>query len=48
MIRFVGNLKANVIAGRAESESNAKIQNDCLIPDELQEAELLWIKDAQK
>ena len=46
MIRFVDNLEANVIAGRAESQSNAKKQNDCLTPDELQEAELLWIKDA--
>ena len=29
-------------------QSNAKIRNDCLTPDQLQEAELLWIKDAQK
>ena len=48
MIKFVDNLKANVIAGRAESQSNAKIQNGCLTPDELQEAELLWTKDVQK
>ena len=50
MIRFVDNLKAKVIAERAESQSNAEIKNDCLTPNELQlqEAELLWIKDAQK
>ena len=48
MIRFVDNLKAKVITGRAGSQSNDKIKNDCLTPDELQEAELLWIKDAQK
>ena len=48
MIRFVDNLKAKVITGRAESQSNTKIKNDCLKPNELQEAELLWIKDAQK
>ena len=46
--RFVDNLKAKVIAGKAESQSNAKIKNYCLAPDELQEAELLWIKNAQK
>ena len=48
MIRFVDNLKAKVITGRAGSQSNDKIKNDCLTSDELQEAELLWIKDAQK
>ena len=48
IIRSVDNLKAKVITGRAESQSNVKIRNDCLTPDELQEAELLWIKDAQK
>ena len=45
---FVDNLKAKVIIGRAESQIKAKIKNDCLTQDELQEAELLWIKDAQK
>ena len=41
-------MKAKVIVGRAESQTNAKINNDCLTPDKLQEAELLWMKDAQK
>ena len=45
MIRFVDNLKAKVIAG---SQSNAKIKHDWPTPVELQEAEVLWIKDAQK
>ena len=48
MIRFVDNLKAKVITGKAESQSNVKIRNDCLRPDELQKAELLRIKDARK
>ena len=48
MISFVDNLKAKVITEISESQSNAKIQNDCLTPDELQEAKLLWIKVAQK
>ena len=48
MIRFVDNLKAKVIAGRTESQIDTGIKNDFLPPDELQEAELLWIKDAQK
>ena len=37
-----------MLAGRAEIQSNAKIKNDCLIPDEPQKAELFWIRDAQK
>ena len=44
MIRFVDNLKAKVIIGRAESKSNAKVKNDCLTPNELQEAELLMLR----
>ena len=48
VIRFVDNLKAKVIAGRAERQNNAKIKNDCLTPDEFHEAELLWINDARK
>ena len=43
MIRLTDNLKAKVNARRAEIQTNATIKNDCPTPDELQEAELLWI-----
>ena len=48
MISFVDNLKQRSLLGDLKVKANAKNKNDCLTPDELQEAELLWIKDSQK